>query len=591
METRQTGTARGMSNDPRPDPMSTSERDTEETRVSQDLGDSFEDSFDEGALDSLDLHLRRAVQPPPVQPPSTAPDEEGRASEGAPSREEVVRGVIRARGQLLAWDTLALRRLAWVSWVGAIISAVAWALSLLRQPNAGVRVGTERPVWMVPVFGLLCLGMAVVARRERLSAKARLDMGLVLIVVCCFMVSYFRHSLPYAATDVMRGTSPMSLAILFFAIVVPVQPARMAVAAVAAALTDPLALALTVWRGNPNPPWNLWLWLMIPNAFAAPLAYFTTRFLHQIGESVTKARALGQYQLVEKIGEGGMGEVWRARHQMLRRSAAIKLIHAQVLGSSARVSRTLARFEREVQATSDLRSPNTVEVFDYGVAEDGTFYYVMEMLEGVNLQQLVSDHGPLPPERAVHLLRQVCHSLREAHARGLIHRDIKPANIHVCRMGLELDVVKVLDFGLVKQLADATDEGREETLTRDGAMVGTPGFMAPEVIEGGAPSVGLDIYALGCVAFWMLTGRLVFEAETALMMFYRHVNAEPQPPSALLDEPLPEGLDALILACLSKEPDARPPSIDAVEERLERVQLASPWTRQRAARWWAGFTP
>ncbi len=206
-----------------------------------------------------------------------------------------------------------------------------------------------------------------------------------------------------------------------------------------------------------------------------------------LGRRLRAAQELGSYQLVELLGRGGMGEVWRAQHRLLARSAAIKLVRPEVLGASGRAEGKilmLRRFEREAQATAALSSPHTIRVFDFGVTRDGTFYYVMELLAGRDLESLVREFGPVPADRAVYLLRQVCHSLADAHARGLVHRDIKPANIYVCRMGLEYDFVKVLDFGLVK-FNDQRRAGAQETLlTASHTTTGTPAFMAPEIILG-----------------------------------------------------------------------------------------------------------
>jgi serine/threonine protein kinase len=288
-----------------------------------------------------------------------------------------------------------------------------------------------------------------------------------------------------------------------------------------------------------------------------------------------------------------MGEVWRARHKMLGREAAIKLIRPETLadGSSERARVTLRRFEKEARATAALRSPHTIELYDFGLTEDGTFFYAMELLEGYDLQTLVESHGPLPPARAIHLLRQVCESLAEAHHRGLVHRDVKPANVFTCRLGLKVDFVKVLDLGLVK--GSATGEGSSDTdLTVEGAVPGSPAFMAPEAIRGQEKLDGkTDLYSLGCVAFWLLTGSRVFEGRNSLELVLAHLQDPPPSPSSGLDSPLPAQLEAVVLECLAKDPEDRPAGAEEISRRLAAVPLDEPWTEERAGDWWTAHPP
>jgi serine/threonine-protein kinase len=243
----------------------------------------------------------------------------------------------------------------------------------------------------------------------------------------------------------------------------------------------------------------------------------------------------------------------------------------------------VARFRREAEAAARLRSPHTVELYDFGVTEDGTFYTVMELLEGMTLQTLVSAHGPVPAPRAIHLLRQVCESLEEAHAAGLVHRDIKPANIHVGRVGLTPDFVKVLDFGLVKSVTERRDHA---LATAMGGAPGTPAYMAPEMAAGDAVDGRADLYALGCVAYYLLTGRLVFDAGTGIQMIARHLQDTPVPPSRRAPQPVPAQLDDLVLRCLAKHPGDRPESAGAVAAALASIQ-AGEWTPDAADDWWA----
>jgi serine/threonine-protein kinase len=296
-----------------------------------------------------------------------------------------------------------------------------------------------------------------------------------------------------------------------------------------------------------------------------------------------RARRLGSYELEELLGRGGMGEVWRARHRLLVRRAAIKLIRPEVLGGDEASRKiVLARFEREAQATASLRSPHTVELYDFGVSDTGAFYYVMELLDGLDLTELVDRSGPLPPERVVHVLGQMCDSLGEAHAAGLVHRDIKPSNVLLCRHGRAVDFVKILDFGLVKPR-----DGGGEQLTADHVVSGTPAFMAPEQILGDRPiDARTDLYAVGCVAYWLLTGHHVFDGANAMQVMTDHARSAPSPPSARVDWPVPEDLERLMMACLEKDPDERPPSADALAERLGDLAVGAIWTPERAREWW-----
>jgi serine/threonine-protein kinase len=286
-----------------------------------------------------------------------------------------------------------------------------------------------------------------------------------------------------------------------------------------------------------------------------------------------------------------MGDVWRAQHRLLARNAAVKLVRPEVLGAGGPEDAQIIRrrFEREAQATAALASPHTIRVFDYGMTDDGTFYYVMELLSGRDLESLVREFGPVPSDRAVYLLRQVCHSLAEAHARGLVHRDIKPANIYVCRMGLEYDFVKVLDFGLVK----VRQKGAAQTLTSTiEHTTGTPAYMAPEIILGEANvDRRADVYALGCVAYYLLTGHLVFEADTPMKMLMQHVQAEPVPPSQASELKIPRELDELVLACLRKDPRKRPQNAEELFAMAWQCKTCEDWSQQSARTWWETHLP
>ena len=288
-----------------------------------------------------------------------------------------------------------------------------------------------------------------------------------------------------------------------------------------------------------------------------------------------------------------MGEVWRARHKMLARPAAIKLIRPQALGlkNGPLAERLLRRFEREAQATAALHSPHSVELYDFGVTADGTFYYVMEILQGLDLEALVRQFGPVPAERAIHFLLQVCDSLADAHHVGLVHRDIKPANIYACRKGLKHDFIKVLDFGLVKSTWVEEDDDISE-LTQEGTVPGTPGYIAPEVALGNGRVDGrADLYAVGCVGYWLLTGHRVFEGGTPMQVALQHVQAAPVAPSRRTDLQIPPVLERAIMACLEKAPERRPSDAADLADRLSGCELDKCWNEQRARCWWDAHVP
>ncbi len=302
---------------------------------------------------------------------------------------------------------------------------------------------------------------------------------------------------------------------------------------------------------------------------------------------------VGPYRLEEPLGAGGMGEVWRARHVALGRPAAVKLIRAEALaggGGGARRARHLtARFEREARATAALRSPHTIEVYDFGEADDGSVYYAMELLDGIDVRTLVKRFGPVPPARAVHLLQQVCCSLAEAHSRGLLHRDIKPSNVQVCRLGVEVDVVKVLDFGLVKDLFGGLMQGA--TITLDGVAPGTPAYMAPEAALGSAAvDARADLYSVGCLAYWMLTGRHVFDDDGEIPTRLRRVYEDPIPPSRFTHTDVPEALERIVLRCLARDQDDRYPDVAALLAALRSCDVGS-WTPLQAQAWWVAHVP
>ena len=315
-------------------------------------------------------------------------------------------------------------------------------------------------------------------------------------------------------------------------------------------------------------------------ALSGVIGVWGVRTINTLRRQAYEARQFGQYRLKQQLGAGGMGEVHLAEHVLLKRPCALKLIHPEKAGNP----QTLARFEREVQATAKLSHWNTVEIFDYGRTDDGTFYYVMEYLPGLNLHQLVEMFGPMPAERVIHLLMQTCDALSEAHSKGLVHRDIKPGNIFAANRGGVYDVAKLLDFGLVKPLAELKESG----VTQEGMIAGSPLFMSPEQATAETVDTKSDIYSLGGVAYFLLTGRPPFKDAKPIKILMAHASQEPPPPS-LYQPGIPADLEEVILKCLAKSPGDRYDSAKSLRTALSECAAAGHWTREDAALWWQEF--
>jgi hypothetical protein len=390
------------------------------------------------------------------------------------------------------------------------------------------------------------------------------------------------------------GLSWVAVWTLLFTVVIPTRPRKALLVTLASVSSVPVVIGFMVVtrRTTFNPePMSFFFWIVFPYLLSTIMAYVGARVVYTLGRAVTEARELGSYRLVERLGQGGMGEVWRAKHRLLVRPAAIKLIRASASANAADSDEAVRRFEHEAQVTAGLSSPHTVQLFDFGVADDGSFYYVMELLDGLDLETLVRRHGPVPAERAIYLLRQVCHSLAEAESCGLVHRDIKPANLFVCRYGGEYDFVKVLDFGIAKGAHHVLETGALG-FTRGNVLQGTPAYIAPEQALGGsAVDSRADIYAVGCVAYFLLTGQLVFTADTPMALVVHHAHTPPTPPSERSELPIPPALDRLVMACLAKTPTERPQSAKELSQRLAEVGGLSPWTDERAREWWKVHQP
>ena len=477
------------------------------------------------------------------------------------------------------------KRLGLVAGFIAAFVAVEGLLSHLWEASEVDSYPTLAQRWdLIGVVLMVATSAAAFAflRSDRFTTRTRLRIGVAYLICLAYLLSVTDHADHFwQGGHNLHGVPGLVLPMLIFPVIVPMRWQSAFAVALAMACTGPLALFTLQAILDYDPPHSGALVASFP-FLGAFVAAFLARIVHQLGVELRQARRLGSYTLIEKLGGGGMGEVWRAQHQLLARPAAIKLIRPDVQEKNN--TNAIDRFEREAQTTADLKSPHTIGVYDFGVADDGRLYYVMELVDGIDLDELVKQHGPQSPARVRHWLTQVCHSLDEAHKRGLVHRDIKPANIMTCRYGEDVDFVKVLDFGLVTLgRAIETDDAR---LTAHGRVVGTPAFMSPELALSGDVDARSDIYAVGCVAFWLLTGKHVFTGRSPMEVVVRHVEREPSPPSAEADQEIPPALDALILSCLAKEPEDRPESAAALRQALSGCVPGPPWTQQDARAWW-----
>ncbi|MFI5456164.1 MAG: serine/threonine-protein kinase [Isosphaerales bacterium] len=450
-------------------------------------------------------------------------------------------------------------------------------------------------------------GIAAVLWGRRPLSLARLEtLELVMIVLLAtlgcvsqyqLMLMYSLRADPLGAQMVMRNVVlRTSILILTYALYVPKSWRRAALVTGSLAAL-PFATLLVLYLRNPEAMG--WLERGWANRRTTPMELFSfdamlllilaigstygAATMFRLRRQVVEARQLGQYRLWRRLGAGGMGEVYLAEHQLLKRPCALKLI----LPDREADPKTLDRFEREVRLTATLSHPNTVEIFDYGRTEEGTYYYVMEYLPGLSLADLVKAHGPLPPARAVYLLRQVCLALREAHTSGLVHRDVKPSNIFAARRGGADDVAKLLDFGLVLPVA----AGRAPHLPREDKVIGTPMFMSPEqVMNSQELDERSDIYSLGAVAYYLLTGRPPFDEGGGIAVMIAHTCDPVVPPSSVRAS-IPRDLENVVLRCLAKEPADRFQDARSLELALGECVCAGEWDQERASAWWRDVGP
>jgi eukaryotic-like serine/threonine-protein kinase len=457
-----------------------------------------------------------------------------------------------------------------VQWLllGSFYAVDATVALVERRPGGLLQLGLV--LHLALVLGLLGV-WGFVRRGERSSALLEIIEATATFAICATAVAVLAM-LPSQSVEPGPAFA-VAFTIVARAAIVPSSGWRTFVIGVAASL----AVTFGYWnrgRGTEPGPDFVLLWTL---AFALVSAA-VSRVIYGLQQQVQEARQLGQYVLEDKLGEGGMGTVYRARHAMLRRDTAVKLLLPERTGIES-----LARFEREVRQTARLSHPNTVTIFDYGRTPDGMFYYAMELLDGANLDEIVAVGGPLPAERVVHVLSAVAGALAEAHDIGLIHRDIKPANIVLCRQGGVPDVPKVVDFGLVKQL----DSSGEAHRTNANSILGTPHYMSPESIKTPDAIDGRsDLYALGAVGYYLLTGEHVFSGETVVEVCLKHLDAVPTPPSELLGAPVAPLLERVVLDCLAKDAAQRPQTALELLDRLRDTGIPT-WDARLARAWWA----
>jgi serine/threonine-protein kinase len=446
-----------------------------------------------------------------------------------------------------------------------------FAYPQIKPPN-------EDTISYMSVLGLVMLAMLwrLLLARKKLSIEQlnAIDLFYAICTGFAFGASaWFAKEFRPSAYGCLLYASFM---VLVRAIVIPSTGPRTVVTG-ALTFLPMTVVAIALSDGQEMPRWAFITADLVISSIIILLAAIGSRIIYGLRRQVSVAMQLGQYTLDRKIGEGGMGEVYRARHALLRRPTAVKLLIPDRIGGG-----TVARFEREVQHMSQLTHPNTVAVFDYGRSPNGVFYYAMEYLDGIDLEHLVEKYGPQPADRVTAILIQVCGALHEAHHNGIIHRDIKPANIILCERGAVPDVAKVVDYGLVKEITANTGESSR-------VILGTPAYIAPEAVTDpdavGPPS---DLYALGAVGYYLLTGKRIFEGKTSVDVCVQHVTTMPIPPSQASSIHISAALEQVIMRCLEKSPHARP-SATALAKLLRAIPAERDWSEDEALAWWVEF--
>ena len=486
-------------------------------------------------------------------------------------------------------------RMMWLAVAAAAAIVIAVPLYGFTQPQLGP-VLADPFVRICALFVVLGAGGFVALHRlEVVAPRVLLQAGMPFEVLVAFTIAMFETCRPPSGP--LLGVSAIGPWIAMTAAVIPTSAATRLGLALAAATMWPLAYWINSSRfGFGGFSWGEAAWPTINYLFVV-VAYLLARRTYKtalehanlinraafgsIGNG-SASNALGSYELLSPIAEGGMGEIWEARHKMLARPAAIKIVKPD----PTRQDVFAQRFHREANAIAALQSPHTIYLYDFGTTQEGRLYYVMELLDGISLQRLVTDFGAQPPSRVVSILRQICQSLDEAHDKKIVHRDLKPSNVMICRVARTHDFVKVLDFGLAKPFGA---EG-STSLTVEGMSLGTPEYMAPEMIRGEAVDTRADLYALGCIGYVLLTGTLVFVDSNPVTLALKHLNTPPEPPSARMPQGLPADLERIVLQCLEKAPRARPATARDVERLLAACKI-EPWTDADATGWWERHLP
>ena len=497
----------------------------------------------------------------------------------------------------LAWSTkdvsLLQRRVALFAASAAVVCLLAAVTSaVIAVARDGLAELTSPSIILILVAAVGFGGLALVVRSRPWTKRGLTTLETGGIIATSLLVMMTLMALPLDARPELMAVAALTYFLVLRAALVPSRARHTGI--VCLVLAVPLLL-FTYWRYSGDEAFSataavyrqplmatVWaaFWWFLSSATAAAIS----RVVYGLRRDVQAARQLGQYTLEAKLGDGGMGEVWRASHRFLRRPAAIKMMNIGGIPGDA-----MDRFEREAQVTATLESVHTVELYDFGVSDEGAYFHVMELLSGCDLEILVERFGPQPPARVIHLLVQACDSLDEAHAAGLVHRDIKPANIFLTRKAGRFDFVKVLDFGLVRSVAP--DPGESLKATRDNEFVGTPAYMAPEMVKGAALDGRTDLYCLACVGYWLLTGQLVFEGETMMAIALFHAQEEPVPPSMRATQPIPADLESVLMRCLAKDPAERYASAADLAAALGACEVAGRWTNRHAEQWWSTYQP